>query len=63
MTEYLVFAKDAFEQDLTHRGSVSGTDRDAAREAALHRFGTSWVEMKLIPEGAIRWVLRSERDR
>ncbi len=57
MAGYLVFAKDAFEQELTLQGRVEADTPEAAAVVAGERFGDAWVAMTLVPETAARWVV------
>jgi len=58
MSRYLVFARERYEEPLELRGDVEAADDDAAREAAPadERF----IEIQLVPDDAIRWVVRRD---
>ena len=60
MQRYRVFGRREYAEPLEFRGTVSAAGRDAAAADALRRFGASWVELVLLPEGAIHWILREE---
>jgi hypothetical protein len=49
--QYRVFGRTSYPEPLT------AADDDAAARAALERHGPRWVELVLIPERAIRWIL------
>lgn len=57
MPHFLVFARTAFEDPLSHAGEVTAADAQAARDAALGSYGEAWVELDLIPRDAVRWIL------
>jgi hypothetical protein len=61
MTEYLIFARKAFQQPLELLGQVRGEGvTDAARlaEQARERFGAEgWIEMIAIPQAAVAQVI------
>jgi hypothetical protein len=42
---------------LEHQGTVEAADDRAAAAAALDRFGDRWVELVLVPERAVHWVI------
>lgn len=58
MLRWMVFGRTEYAEPLRSRGSVEAPDARAAAERALERYGRQWVELSLVPEGAIRWVLR-----
>ena len=60
MQRYRVFGRREYAEPLEFRGTVSAAGRDDAAADALRRFGASWVELVLLPEGAIHWILREE---
>jgi 1,2-phenylacetyl-CoA epoxidase PaaB subunit len=57
---YRVFGRTAYPQPLEFRGTMTAADDDAAATAALERHGRRWVELVLIPERAITWILGPE---
>jgi hypothetical protein len=63
MARYLVFARTEYAEPLTHRGEVEAADGDEGAELALERHGRDWVELVLVPEAAIRWILRADEAR
>lgn len=60
MSRYLVFGRTAYADPLTQRGELDapGDPRDAARR----QFGEDWVELSLVPEAAVHWILRADGD-
>jgi hypothetical protein len=62
VAEHLVYGRSDWEQPLTHQGSVEADSPEAARAAALERFGPDWVELTVFPADAVVWVLREERS-
>jgi hypothetical protein len=54
---YRVFGRTSYPEPLEFQGTLTAAGHDAAASAALERHGRRWVELVLIPEGAIHWVL------
>jgi len=54
---YRVLGRTAYAEPLEHRGTVEAADDGEAAEAALDRFGDRWVELVLVPERAVHWVV------
>lgn len=57
MERYRVLGRTAYAEPLEHRGTVEAADDGGAAEAALDRFGDRWVELVLVPERAVTWVV------
>jgi hypothetical protein len=57
---YRVFGRTAYPEPLEFQGTVTAADHDAATGDALARFGRAWVELVLLPEGSIHWVLGAD---
>ena len=57
MERYRVLGRTTYPEPLEHQGSVEAADDGAAAAAALERFGDRWVELVLVPERAVHWVL------
>jgi hypothetical protein len=60
MRRYRVFGRAAYPEPLEFQGTLTAADHDAATGDALERFGRAWVELVLLPEGAIHWVLGAD---
>jgi 1,2-phenylacetyl-CoA epoxidase PaaB subunit len=59
MPSYLIFARDRYEEPLELHGSLQAADDDAAAQAATGELGDGdWIEIQLVPEEAIRWIVR-----
>lgn len=56
---YLVFGRIDYPESLTHRGFLEAR-AERAREAAIESFGSDWVELTLVPEASVYWILRAE---
>jgi hypothetical protein len=54
---YHVFGRTAYQEPLEFRGMVQAADDAAAAATALARYGREWVELVVIPERSIHWVL------
>jgi len=57
MERYRVLGRTTYPEPLEHQGTVEAPDDAAAAAAALERFGDRWVELVLVPERAVHWVL------
>ena len=59
MARYLVFARDRYEEPLELHGDCEADDDEAAagsaRDALPER---DWIEILLVPDDAIRWIVR-----
>ena len=60
MERYRVLGRTAYAEPLEHRGTVEAADDGGAAEAALDRFGDRWVELVLLPERAVHWVISGD---
>jgi 1,2-phenylacetyl-CoA epoxidase PaaB subunit len=57
---YRVFGRTSYPEPLEFQGTLTAADHDAAARAALERHGRRWVELVLIPERSIHWILGPE---
>ena len=57
MERYRVLGRTAYAEPLEHQGMLEAADDEAAARAALERYGDRWVELVLVPERAVHWVL------
>lgn len=58
-TVWEVFARKAYEEPLHHVGAVTEADEELAVVAARAIYDEqAWIEMILVPRGAIRQVIR-----
>ena len=57
MERYRVLGRTAYADPLEHQGTLEAADDAAAARAALERFGDRWVELVLVPERAVHWVV------
>ena len=61
MKQYRVFGRTSYPEPLEFQETLTAADDDAAARAALERHGRRrWVELVLIPERAIHWILGPE---
>jgi hypothetical protein len=56
MSRYLVFARTKYEEPLELHGELDASDDEAAAAAAPD--DPSYIEIQLVPEDAIRWVVQ-----
>jgi hypothetical protein len=56
MSRYLVFARTRYEEPLELRGDLEADDDAAAVDAAPD--DAELIEIQLVPEDAIRWVVQ-----
>jgi hypothetical protein len=57
---YRVFGRTSYPEPLEFQGTLAAADDDAAARAALERHGRRWVELVLIPERSMHWILGPE---
>jgi hypothetical protein len=57
MERYRVFGRTEYPEPLEFQGTVTAAGDDDAATAALERHGRRWVELVLIPDRAIDWIL------
>ena len=57
MERYRVFGRTEYPEPLEFQGTVTATDDDTTATTALQRHGRQWVELVLIPERSIHWIL------
>ena len=56
-----MFGRTEYPEPLEFQGTVTAPGDEAAASAAMDRHGRRWVELVLIPERAINWVLGEPR--
>jgi hypothetical protein len=54
---YRVFGRSSYPEPLEFQGTLTAADHDVAARTALERHGRRWVELVLIPERSIHWIL------
>jgi hypothetical protein len=54
---YRVFGRTEYPEPLEFQGTVTAADDGSAATTALERHGRQWVELVLIPERSIHWIL------
>ncbi len=57
MERYRVLGRTAYPEPLELQGTVEAADDAAAAAAALDRFGDRWVELVVLPERVVHWVI------
>jgi hypothetical protein len=57
MERYRVFGRTEYPEPLEFQGTVTAAGDDDAATAALERHGRQWVELVLIPDRSIDWIL------
>lgn len=57
MQTYRVFGRTAYPQPLEDQGTLTAPGDDAAPAAARERYGGGWVELVVLPERSIHWVI------
>ncbi len=58
MRRYLVFGRKVHTEPLAFEGFVEAEDDEAASRAARAGFADSWVELVLVPEADLFWVIK-----
>ncbi|HEX5691801.1 MAG TPA: hypothetical protein VFX76_17420 [Roseiflexaceae bacterium] len=59
MSRFLVFARTRYDEPLSHLGELEVVREEAERIAA-ERYGDHWLELVLVPEEEIQWVLQPQ---
>lgn len=57
MPEYLVFARNDYDENIAHQGTVTAEGEEDASAQARERFGEDWLEMTLIAAEAMHWIV------
>jgi hypothetical protein len=57
LESYRVLGRTAYPEPLELQGTVEAGDDAAAAAAAIDRFGDRWVELVVLPERAVHWVI------
>jgi 1,2-phenylacetyl-CoA epoxidase PaaB subunit len=60
MNDYLVFARTEYSEPVEHQGYIQAADAEQAKKLAVERFGEQWLELLLVPEPDVHWVMRKE---
>ena len=47
---------------MEYKGNLQATDDDEAKKLVVERFGEEWVELVLVPEREIHWVMKKEAE-
>jgi 1,2-phenylacetyl-CoA epoxidase PaaB subunit len=58
MNGYLVFARTEYSEPVEHQGNIQAADDEEAKKLAVEQFGEQWLELVLVPERDVRWVMR-----
>ena len=60
MNDYLVFARTEYSEPVEHQGQIQAADDEEAKKVALEQFGERWLELVLVPERDVHWVMKKE---
>jgi hypothetical protein len=60
MNDYMVFARTEYSEPVEHRGNIQAADDGEAKKLAVERFGEEWLELVLVPERDVHWVMGKE---
>ena len=58
MNDYLVFARTEYSEPVEHQGNIQAADHEEAKKLAVERFGEQWLELVLVPERDVHWVMK-----
>ena len=58
MNGYLVFARTEYSEPVEHQGNIQAAGDEEAKKLALGRFGEQWLELVLVPERDVHWVMK-----
>ncbi len=59
MAAFLAFGRTRYDEPLRQVGRLD-EDADAATEIARQKFGDGLIELSLVPEGGVTWVIRDK---
>ncbi|MGH2945128.1 MAG: hypothetical protein ACRDPC_02465 [Solirubrobacteraceae bacterium] len=63
MARYMIFARREYAESLELHGHLDADSEDAAAAAARDQLsGGGWIEVQLVPESEIRWVIRPAHE-
>lgn len=62
MGKYRVFGRKKHADPLSELGELPIENTEETYQRAVERFGSDWVELTLIPDDAIYWVLRNGKQ-
>ena len=57
MSVWRVYGRTEYAEPLTERGMISASSRELALELVGDRYGDGWVELVLVPEDGIQWII------
>ncbi len=60
---YLVLARREYVESLTYQGMLDAGAGDDPGALARQRFGADWLELVLVPERAVYWVVEAGTGR
>ena len=58
MASYKIFARSHYEDPLELQGELDADGDEAALEAARSSLAGEWIEVQLVPDDAIQWIVR-----
>lgn len=61
MESFLVFGRTDYAEPLAELGLLEADGPREAEAASIERFGEQWVELSLVPESTVVWVLNDAR--
>jgi hypothetical protein len=61
MSRFLVFARTRYDEPLGYQGELEVSAEEATR-LATERYGDAWLELVLVPEEQIQWVLHPQAE-
>jgi hypothetical protein len=59
---YRVFGRAAYADPLRELGALAAEDAERARGDSLERFGEGLIELTLVPEAEVVWILREPEE-
>jgi hypothetical protein len=62
VNRWLIFGRTEYAQPLRFEGFVEAEGAEEASARALEQKGRDWVELTLILESAVRWVLKDDSE-
>jgi hypothetical protein len=63
MIRYLLFGRKEYAEPLTYLDVLEAVNQDAATIRAREQYDTSWLELSLVPEADVHWILRPSESK
>jgi hypothetical protein len=59
---FLVFGRTGYAEPLHQLGVLEAEGAARAEQDSVERYGREWVELSLVPESDVHWILREREE-